>query len=812
MQNRRDFFRYLLTPPEIKPIIRSIKIFFHQLKNSPRKSIGNSISKFFRNLTIWIRHSRNKPIDETKPKTLTVMRHMLKRSKPPADETYKSKNIFLYAFRRKKAPAPEKYKGPSLLLHTLKEAPGMNPEKIKKTVQETWFHLKFMLRPRPKGPTSSDLHEMPKGQLALVALNKDRILFEARAREFWNRFRSGVLPYWKHAIVLILIFPVVLEVFLQITALIAYPMIQMKKGTAASIAREHSVLCVGDSFTSGKYTASGIPSYVTFLPSYLGAENQMSWRIANYSSEYLTAEDVVKKVPEILQKQQPDLLYLMIGMNDLAAYGSHKAIPERLRNPFVGFDRTEFHSEMLYRKMRQNFSIFSVLDVLLIPPRFLLEKPPLAGYRPEYLAFSESQVSNQIDLSRKISRFPDSSTWHQNSTSVQFQQNGKALIHGSEGHYSVRTNLLVITQKEKKQLYLWQVNNGELILSGPQITDIEVYHSVKQNGNKEIQPQLREIQKAAWNQLSIDSPETARAMFSEALKINPRDPIAHAGLAQSYFELGRHTDARREIFWLNNSYVSNPDYATARALLMVFLLENSPNDTSKVAFDILQRYPKDPWFWRTIAWCSFLSNRIDLSKRAIDQALELTPADLSQLRASLLRTRADILASLEPKAAIEDLFKAFLLDANEDLLIDALRKNGQAYLSVSPTKALEGNSFNFEQRRNLLSLFSYALDEQLMIQRASLENRLLSIVWKCQQYHVQPILINYPFINQDVHEISRWVAEKTGAGWFNPNQRFENLIKTDVNHLYLNEGRYKDAAGRKIAEWIAEDAKMRLSK
>jgi tetratricopeptide (TPR) repeat protein len=301
-------------------------------------------------------------------------------------------------------------------------------------------------------------------------------------------------------------------------------------------------------------------------------------------------------------------------------------------------------------------------------------------------------------------------------------------------------------------------------------------------------------------------------MFSEALKINPRDPIAHAGLAQSYFELGRHTDARREIFWLNNSYVSNPDYATARALLMVFLLENSPNDTSKVAFDILQRYPKDPWFWRTIAWCSFLSNRIDLSKRAIDQALELTPADLSQLRASLLRTRADILASLEPKAAIEDLFKAFLLDANEDLLIDALRKNGQAYLSVSPTKALEGNSFNFEQRRNLLSLFSYALDEQLMIQRASLENRLLSIVWKCQQYHVQPILINYPFINQDVHEISRWVAEKTGAGWFNLNQRFENLIKTDVNHLYLNEGRYKDAAGRKIAEWIAEDAKMRLSK
>src|SRR4026208_1771885 len=100
MQNLRDFFRHLAKPPEIKPKIRSIRMFFHQVKNARQRSATTSIQKSFRTFAVWIRHSKNKPVDESKPTTLKLMRHMLRKSKPPADKSFKSKNIFLYAFQR----------------------------------------------------------------------------------------------------------------------------------------------------------------------------------------------------------------------------------------------------------------------------------------------------------------------------------------------------------------------------------------------------------------------------------------------------------------------------------------------------------------------------------------------------------------------------------------------------------------------------------------------------------------------------------------------------------------------------------------
>lgn len=651
-----------------------------------------------------------------------------RKPKPRVDSEYKTPNLFLYSLRRKKPLNLEKPKQSHILMHALKAPPRMTSWSFR----ESFRMWRIVLREtfRRKVPTVSEEARNPSNrEMALVQLRKDSARIKESADLLLSGFVTKVLPHWKKALVAMFLFLPVLEIFLQFTSLLAWPLIKLKQ--APLPAKEFVVMCVGDSFTSGKFTSIQLPSYTRFVERVLATKNKNNWKIVNVSSEYLTSEDVLSRTLNLIQKYRPDLMYLMIGVNDIAV----------LEDKFVfqpsspSTTRPAFHTEILFARMKDRVSIPTLLDVVMVPPWFLLEKPPVAGYRPEYLAVTDSKL--------------------------------EALIAASSSEVGV---------KEESEEYASSI----------------------------------EKQRSAWELLKKGLLHPAEQQFQRFLTLDAEDPVSRAGLAETYYEMGMHSEATTQISWLLDRYNGHPNYKNARALLHAFPFENSPNDTSKIVIEVLKKYPKDPWFWKNLADACFLSSRPDYAARAIGRALDLTPSELPEWKAALLRTQADIVARTNPRAALSNLLQAFLLDRNEDLYIAALRKNGPYYLSLNIEDSLRGISCPTETKNDLQSLFHQALDKRLVQTLFSLETRLRTIVLRCQEYRVHPVLVGYPIPNAEIELLNRRVAEETGASWLNLNTRFENILRNDRERKYVDEGRYSVKAGLKLAEWVANDAVSRL--
>ncbi len=730
----REFIRIVLTPPDLKPKIRSLRIFYYQFKSSPGSSPMRSVRNFIRFFVGWMRRPKQKSSAGKSPNFLKVMLYTLKRSKPPATgNKYKTLNLVLYALRRKKAPPPEPSKTPNVLMQALKTSPRAPSPGIRESLRRYLFILRRMSRPAPKGPTPSERQEVTRKELFLIQMRKDAVQIKTNTRLILSGFSTKVLPHWGKAVVVMLLFLPVLEIFLQFTSLLAWPLIKLKE-TPAARPGEFVVMCVGDSFTAGKFSSIQMPPYVKFVSEVLATKKSRNWKVINFSSEYLTSGDVLRRTQDLVQKQRPDLVYLMIGINDIAVQDTDKIVqsPQPVTVESV---RPPFHIEILHQKMGDGFSLPDFLDVLVIPPWFLLEKPPIAGYRPEYLAVSDSRLDAMVATSKTAPK------------TIKYSEEYAALM---------------------------------------------------------------EPQKPVWNLLKNGVLTAARQEFQKYLQTNSEDVIARAGLTETYYELGMHSEARAEISWLQENYNKNPDYKNARALLHAFPFENTPNDTSEIAVDLLKKFPADPWFWKSLATACLLSSRPDYALRGIDRALDLSPAELPEWKAIVFRTRAGIVVRTNPDQALQNLMQAFLLDENEDLFIAALRKNGLHYLKTNLQKALQTISCPTTTKENLAALYYQALDKKLIYTLFALETRLRNIVLRCQEYKVHPVLVGYPFPNAEIDQINRRVAEETGASWLNLSARFEDMLKTDTERKFMREGRYTNRAGRKLAEWIANDAAGRL--
>lgn len=618
-------------------------------------------------------------------------------------------------------------------MQTLKSSTRASSPGIRESFRRYWFIFRHMTRQVPKSPTPSERQEITRSQMFLIQMRKDVAQIKTNTAFILSEFSTKVLPHWKKAVVVALLFLPVLELFLQFTSLLAWPLIKLKE-TPAARPGEFVVMCVGDSFTSGKFSSIQLPPYVKFVSEILARKKMKSWKIVNFSSEYLTSDDVLRKTQDLVQKQRPELVYLMIGINDIAVQDTDKIVqlPQPVTLQSV---RPVFHTEILYQKMGEGFSLSDFLDVLAVPPWFLLEKPPIAGYRPEFLPVSDSRFDALVAASKTAP---------------------KTISYSKEYAASM------------------------------------------------------EHQKPFWDLVKKGLLTAARQEFQNYLQTNPEDSMARAGLVETYYELGMHAEAKAEISWLQDNYKSHPKYNNARGLLYAFPFENSPNETAEIAVDVLKQFPGDSWFWKSLATACFLSSRPDYALRAIDRALDLSPPELAEWKATVLRTRADIVARTNPDEALENLLHAFLLDENEELFIAALRKNGLNYFKTNLQKSLPALSCPTATKEKLEALYHQALDKKLIQTLFALETRLRNIVLRCQEYRVHPVLVGYPFPNTEIDQINRRVAEETGASWLNLSARFEDILKNDRERRFMSEGRYTDRAGRKLAEWIANDAAGRL--
>jgi lysophospholipase L1-like esterase len=761
----------LLRPPKMPHPGRHFKVLTHSTKGA-RTENKQTMHSFFRALAFFFSRSNKPKLKEKTPGHFRLWLHAMKRNH-----------------------SRDEVKTVSIIRQSFMIGPKVSMGKTKNSFRAALHYLKVLSAPPAK---EEILQENPAFRRSWFKLSSGARHYLALIR---SMFRTSAVVVSRHRFQILaaaVIIPVALEVFLQTTTLATWSLLALKQKTTSQ--RTNVALCIGDSYTTGKFVTYSLRPYSNYLQDILKNRKDGDWTVVSFASQYLSSDDVLQKMPELLQSYRPQIVYLMIGINDFLE-GSNRnqamtfpaaPIPERAHIPWLRLPE-------LLKASRETNPLTAMLGIFTIPPAYLTKNKITTegGKWP----ISLSELNQLIRLSTQPQMFPRNSKWYQSSEETLYKDNGTFVRHGRTGTYAIAGNLYQENWNGAQRAAIWEISGDELILQGPSISDMSVFRK-----SPEMRAYQVEINKTrGWDLLTSGALEEALFEFQQY----PDVALSHAGLAQLNYKLGAHYEAFKQINWLKSQYKSVPGAAITRLLMQVYNLENPPDSTGDLASEAIAKYPHNPWFWQILATAGHLSGERDLAVRSMQQALDLTPPEMKTVKASFLRAKSEIVESYDPEIAAQSLIEAYLLDLDEYAFIESLRQKGYRYISIDIKKCLDRIACPPEKRARVNSLYREAMDEQAVRSLLTLESRLKGIVAIGKAYGAQMVLVTYPTPQQQVAEATQKVAEETGTGWLNLSDYFSLLLRKDDDEKIMRNGQFRQEAFRLIAQWIANDLNRR---
>jgi hypothetical protein len=761
----------------LKQFFRHLAILFRARQSITTGQPKRSFWKFF---TYALSRPKPKSFDRTK----LELKWFQSAPKPPRSQQNSFLHFLRLALSSSKPKTLPKDKTPSPFLHALKSGPSLQLSDTKSSLRRMWKYILVVFSRRHSKP--DDASKGPS--------------FAARTwmllRQDFTTFASQLDPLviLKSAVKIIagiVIFIIGFEFFLQLTTLFAWSMLETKP--KVGVATQQVILFAGDSYTSGRFVSYKVKPYVDFIEERV-RRGEIKKKILKFSSEFLTAKDLEQELPALLYKFRPELVYVMIGVNDLVANSA--PVETLTTTPLPESREVElFRTPMLLREWNHNRSMDSVIETVLSPPPFL-EKYSVE--ENSKLPFSESKISGLMDGSEGR-KFPYGN-WHLNGTPVRFTEEGEMIFPSKKVNYSIRGNAFIEQNEDMQTFFVWEANGEYLTLSGPNLYDIREL-------TKKYYKNVPQVDlSSTWWKLEMGALDSAEVEFRVALRKNPEDVIAHAGLCETLSRLGFHDQAKKEIAWLQTRYQRNPGIKAARALLHSFPFENSIHETAGLTVQLLSAFPEDPWLWGSVAVALFQSSRQDLANAAMNHALKLTPEAMIQTRASFLRKWATNLADFSSEASLKHNIQAFLMDNDEQLFIESIHRNVSKYLNANNKRILDDLSCPSDKRRTVELLLNESLNENFPRRVELYTARLKNIIAICKEYGATPVFLTYPVSQPEIDVIIQRVAQESDAGWLNIGARFEILLKTkNQKQEIMKYGQLTEEAHRNIADWIATD-------
>jgi lysophospholipase L1-like esterase/tetratricopeptide (TPR) repeat protein len=611
-----------------------------------------------------------------------------------------------------------------------------------------------------------------------------------------------VVNHWKTALLMLVLIPSLFELFLQSVSIMSVPLLKIGEKLTG---HRPVVLCVGDSFTAGQFGGAHIRPYFDYLEGILSKQQpKKGWSVLHFGSEFLDSEATLDQLPGLLQKQRPDVVYIMIGVNDMFMPQSSEEELSSLHEASVAARPQWLRSAILFQLVKKHPSPGSLLQLFSVPPAFILKKPIAVDYPNRLNAFSGS-FKNLLNRSAAPVHFPTNAQWYYRGRPASFTTNGIVDRDETKQNYQVRGNLYLQGSGQGKNAFLWETNGDTLLLIGQNIAESFPF-TKRLKVSAELAARSQSEQILGWKSLEDGALKAALRHFTDAINADPENAFSHAGLAETYFRSNSDRETKKEIAWLQKKYQTDPDPVNARALIHAFPFENPPPDVFKMALSVVKDYPENPWYWQTLSWNAFLSNRPDMAEKSIARALALAPPEMSRLRASLFRMQALVVVESKPDAALQSLFSAFVLDHDENQIIEDLQLDASLYLHANLQKCLNAVSPN--ARFKLTSLFHLALDDRAAVSLLVFEKRLAAIVQLCQEYSARPVLLSYPVRYAGLDEITQRVAKSNGVPLINVQERME-MIRKNEKRQYQSNFRFTEQDSQRLAEWIANDIQQR---
>ena len=576
-----------------------------------------------------------------------------------------------------------------------------------------------------------------------------------------------------------------LELSLQVLAWTTFHAAQRETSPPDSAA--HTVLCVGDSFTYGMGAVTEGGAYPSRLARRL-APADVAVQNAGWPGQ--NSRDVLLSLSTHLQRHEPDLVYVLVGLNDGWSLPAPVSDDELTR----GADPASEHFSWRWRTARLLELVWGEDDAQDVG-----EPESHASRGDERDPASETASTN--GAGHDVSTLQG--VWHLSGKTVEFAADG-GLTLGTEPRAwrEVGERLEIRRADGTWDLVDWSLVDERLVLT-PVNGDAPF---VLQRGRPEAVA-------GAWHD-ALDSVRLghwrAAEMQLRACLAADIEPIETSVLlARTLVALRREADARDELLPpARAAYATRPDRATGEALLRIALELDDDELTVPLACELLTSQPASEVAVEAARRFGFAPRHRPALLAALEAGARTLP-DGNERRALLLRQAAQLCRHSDASHSVRLAVEAWREDGNERATSLLLTRESQK-LDALLDEALDASAATPLERKTLHDLLVRAGQSDTGWQ-AVLSRHLEQIVASCRAAGCEVVLLEYPDATRPVNAVIAATAERVCAPHLETAPAFEDgRRQRPTQPLFVPNGHPNDAGYEILADVVGVDAEDRL--
>ena len=600
-----------------------------------------------------------------------------------------------------------------------------------------------------------------------------------------SRSKSKLGPFLKGSLRIAVTTLVLLEIVLQVAALIAWITLS-RPDTAPAGSAYRTVLCLGDSFTYGLGASSQDGSYPAQFENLLQERAGPEWRVANYGWPGRNSREILERLPAQLEELQPALVYLIVGINDLWSHPAQLDLALHGQAPRIGSG-----FRLVWRTGR--------LLAWLLGERTSSEKA-VKQPRGDGVAPRDERVSIPwVDR-----------TWLFSGRPLAFLRDGTAYLGKMELSWSAEGERLRLGSPGSNGLELtWRMEGDKLVLSKPDWPAPRVLDVLDVELPSRARPAVPQETENGWELIRRGDLAGAEAVFRGSIEhAQDGDPTARAALHGLLLRMGEFEQAREQAHWIEQQY-SDPKRRTqavaeAWAEVLDALQDSSFPDVLRSS---LEQFPQSDQLWSRQAWLLYQSGRIDEARQAVQMSSSLAQANG---RWPPLIIEARIECDDNPQLAARNVITYHRLTRDHAQTVQNFQMTGQKCTQEALERTLDELDASAQERAEIQRLFAEAFgDTQPAL--ATYRAHLQQIAQLCRIKGAELVLSSYPWQDLRLDPVMQSVARDAGAGFLDMAGQFERRLQGRERAQYFaRDGHCNDSGYAVMAAIMAEDALARI--
>lgn len=563
---------------------------------------------------------------------------------------------------------------------------------------------------------------------------------------------------------------VLLEAGLQVAAWVRWS----RDAGVARVPGERVVLCVGDSHTYGLEATDGA-SYPAQLEPILDGSDTGPWRVVNGGWPGRDSWDVLRHLPRQLEECRPEFVYVGVGANDFWRRPRLHSLAEAKEERSSGSFPLHWRTGLLISLLRGRVGPSEGTAGAAIPG----DSPVLLG------------------------------DWHVGRVPLRFERGGRLLIWPREFRWSLDGDRLTVADAAGWRMDArWREAPGGIeLLGGSEEPPILLEQGPLpgfRGGPLGAHTHFRFNEGMA----ALHARDLPHAIdtFEAIVRHDPEFVQARGALAYALAKAGRAEEGVEQRAALAERYGRGRDPRVFEASMAAMAaLPGEEGARRALAVDFASRTDDGLASFAVLAAQGLLADDPASARDVVETVLALLPPEARERRANLLRSRAHLLATADPAAALRDVIEAYRLDGKGSVAAQVILAHPESFTAEVLERTLRSPGLDAGLVADLEDVFREGRGEEGPAM-AVLAGHLRAIVALCRERGARPALVSYCRPHPQIERVQERISRETGAPWVHIRREFDARVASGKGEGLIARGGHPTNAGYGVvARLVADD-------